>query len=165
MPPLNIDPFIKDGNKISYFDFYTSTLYWDILNLEEKQVKFEFEKKIPFEIFEDPMQFYEKQENYDFFITTVIDNGKFWSSYSNHGQGANLLIADIADGKKKLFKDSWFTDILCCHEGYFYEACSSLKFLEGNFNFKAKMMSTYPIDYESNFIILRYKAKKQFLID
>ncbi|MDR3184126.1 MAG: 6-bladed beta-propeller [Prevotellaceae bacterium] len=163
MPPLNINPFIKDGDKISYFDFYTSTLHWNILNAEEKQIVFEFgNKKVPFEAYKDPMRFYEKQQDYNFFITAVIDKGLFWSSYSNHGQGANILITDITNGKKILLKDSRFLEILCCHDSYFYQAYSPLTFLEGNFNFSAKVISDYSVEFDSNLMILRFKARRVF---
>ena len=163
MPPLNIDPFIKDGNTISYFDFYTSTLHWDILNVEGKKIGFDFgNKKVPFAMYKTPMKFYENQQSYKFFITAMIDNGVFWSSYMNHGQGANTLIKDIIDGKQTAFKDTWFFDILCCHNGYFYRAYSSLEFLKGNFEFTAKMLNDYQVDFDSNPIILRFKAKQVF---
>ena len=165
MPPLTINPLIKDGDKIAYFDFYTSTLHWDILNTEGKQFEFEFgNKKVPFELYKEPMQFFEKQQNYNFFITAVIDNGVFWSSYSTHGQGATILAINTTGYKKIVFKNSGFLDILCCHDGYFYQSYSPLTFLEGNFNFSAKVISAYPVDFESNPIILRFKAK-QVLID
>ena len=163
MPPLNIDPFIKDGDKISYFDFFNSTLYWDILNANTKQITFEFgNKKAPIEIFNSPMQFFEKQQNYNFFITAVIDKGLFWSSYSNHGQGAVMLITDLAAGEKIAFNKSWFVDILCCHDGYFYKAYSPMEFQEKNFNFEAKVKSNFPVDFDSNPVILRFKAQNKF---
>jgi hypothetical protein len=162
MSPL-FNPLENDGDKMVYFDFFTSTLYYNFLNQTEmKTVYFDFgQKAVPAEYFSDPMKFFEKQQEYCFFIYAKVVDGVLWALYSFQNKGAYALFMDLETGKKLSFKmNRWFPDFFSHQDTYLYSAIFPDQILDGHNWFTAKTITKYPIEPDSNPVILRFKAKQ-----
>ena len=155
-------PFFKDGNNIYYFDNINSRLYKiDTENPEKLEYySFVFTSPIPLDVISDPQKFIENQGDYCFFNNAYLLNNLFWASFVNKGNLC-VIVKDLKSNKQFTAKYSdWYPSILSNHNGFFYSAIYADFIIEGDAIIpNAKWTTKYPVDLDSNPIILRFKPK------
>lgn len=167
LPPFISDPFLMDGNKIAYFDNFNSIIYFiDPSNPDDSEsLSFVFQNPIPLELLSNANveEFFENQRKYSFFTNAFLANNVLWTTFANNGTQC-VHVRDLKNKKQKTAKhNSWYPTIMCEADGYFY-GCINVSFLLGENNpiANAKMGTQYPIDYNSNPAIIRFKPKEIF---
>ena len=163
LPPFISDPFLKDGENVYYFDNINSTIY--LINTtnpnKSESIKFVLRSPIPLDVFSDPKIFFANQTNYCFFFHALLSDNILWACFLNQGPPPCILILDLKNKKHILAKfDSWFLETTTNFNGYFYASINADKIPEGKIIAKAKNVTQYPIDYDSNPVILKFKPKQ-----
>jgi hypothetical protein len=162
LPPFISCPFFKDGKGIYYFDNLNSTMH--LINTtnpkKSESINFVFRSPIPMVVLSEPQNFIANQENYCFFINAFLSNNILWAWFANQGTPC-ILVMDLKNKKQILAKyNSWFPEKMTDFNGYFYASMSVDWILEEKIIANAKNVTQYPIDYDSNPVILKFKPKQ-----
>ncbi|MDR3093253.1 MAG: 6-bladed beta-propeller [Bacteroidales bacterium] len=164
IPPFITNPIFVAGNQIVYFDNFASKMdFIDIDNLtESKSIRLELEREAPPDVYGDAQLFFTTQVDYCFFLNAFFVNNVLWSSFANRGKQC-VFIMDFTTNKKILSQiDSWYPPISFYQNGYFYSYMDPLWIMNEHDMFSAKTITKYPIEDESNPVIVRFKAKEVF---
>jgi hypothetical protein len=160
MPPFTSNPIQNIENEVVYFDNFTSNIYFDITNpAMSSVVHFILAAEVPPNIYADPQVFFTNQNNYSFFIDFLfIDSAVLWSSFINKGKQC-IFAKKFTTGEQVLSYINWLPKFLFYHEDYFYSRYSPTWILEGNDLFSASLSTKYPIEFDSNPVIIKFKMK------
>jgi hypothetical protein len=160
MPPFISNTLQKNGSEILYFDNFTSTAYFNITNgAVPNSVHFVFDKEIPPEVYADPQKFFSNQNDYCFFLEAFFVNNVLWSAFIDKGK-QYLFIRDFNTGKQLLSHlQNLCPKLLFYHNNHFYSSMNSFWILEGHNMFSAQIVTKYPIEPDSNPVILKFKPK------
>lgn len=160
MPPIVHNTLSKTGGNVAYFDFFTSTLHLNVNTKHIKTVKFDFEgKEVPLDYYANPMSFYSKQREYCFFINNIFIDNTLLATFANQGNQC-LLTFDINTNNSTSYKISeWFSEMLYYKDKTIYSSFSPSQIVKGHNFFKASNKTKYPIEAESNPVILSFKMK------
>ncbi len=163
MPSLITNPFFDNEQGSSYFDFFTSTLYTNIGRPDSLTLKFDFEgKEIPVELYTNTQELFSNIKKYVFFLHAQLINNHFVSMFITDGI-QNILIYDIKTHQKTVYKcESWFPNLSYCKDNYFYSSMESLSIINGHDYFNAENKTKYPIEANSNSVILKIKSKSGY---
>jgi hypothetical protein len=162
--PVVSNCLFDNNNKVAYFDEFTYTLYPDVTNGEEKEsVYFALNNKVPLEVFADSQHYFDNQQQYSYFIDLMIIGDTVTGYYIN-GLQQCVLIMNIKNGKKILARSLWMPTILCHKEDYLYSCIRPDWILEdATSGISAENMTQYPVEIDSNPVIVRFKMKKGLL--
>lgn len=162
MPPFVTNPIQKEKKQLYYFDSFTATMYSNISNkTEHKATLFNIGEQMEPEIFKDVQQFFEKQMEYSFFNDVIIADNVLYATFFRKGEACDLVY-DLNTQKINVSKAiGWRPVSLLYHEGYFYSSVNPSVILDDNKYFKAKLSTKFPITFDSNPMILRYKANNK----
>ena len=151
-------------NHVYYFDNIHSTLYLiDTANPgNTESISFVLRSPVPLDAFSDPQKFIANQGNYCFFNNAYLFDHTLWASFINQGSMC-VLVMDLKNKKQFVAKyNSWYPTILSNYNEYFYAAMNVDRILEEETIKTAKNGTQYPIEYDSNPVILRFKPKTIF---
>ena len=162
LPPFISYPFFKDGKSIYYFDNLNSIIY--LINTtnpnKSESINFVLRSPIPLDVLTDPQNFIANQANYCFFNNAFLSDNILWAWFANQGAHC-ILVMDLKNKKQILAKyNSWFPEKMTNFNGYFYASMNVDLILEENIIANAKNITQYPIDYDSNPVILKFKPKQ-----
>lgn len=163
--PIISNPFLKSQNTISYFDFFTSTLYYNLKNEKNKSFHFDFKgKKIPEEIFKNSMDFFMNQNDFGFISDVIFIDNILLSWFILSGK-SNLSLYDIDTNQHQLFNyKGWMPDLLFHKDGFIYSQIDPINIIENDFLIKeAKQLTKYQITENSNSVIIKFKLSDTFL--
>jgi hypothetical protein len=157
-PPFVSDPIQETDDKVLYFDNFTATMYLNITNKNAlESIHFEFGKKMSPEIFKDTQSFFANQNNYCFFINAFFAKDILLATFFNKGKLCDLVF-NVHSGEKKItYSSGRRPQILCYHENYLYVGIDPLLILDKRLEIDAKITTNYPIEFDSNVVILRFK--------
>ena len=163
IPPFISYPFLKDGESIYYFDNFKSIIF--LINTtnpkKSESINFVLPSPIPLDVLSDPQRFFSNQANYSFFINAFLYDNILWAWFANQGPPPCILVMDLKNKNHTLAKyKSWFPKIMAEFNGYLYASMNVDWILEEKFIDNAKKVTKYPIDFDSNPIILRFKPKQ-----
>lgn len=160
MPPLISNPFIKCKDEVTYFDFFKSSVHFNVSNSDFRTIHFDFEgNETPINSYINPQLFFDKQKEYSFFLDAIFADNILYSTFINKGK-QHVLIMDLANNKNTTYRvDKWFPNFLFSQNNLIYSSIEPSMILKGHNFFKAKDTSKFPIDYLSNPVILRFKTK------
>ncbi len=164
LPTLITNPFFNNEQGSSYFDFFTSTLYANIGRPDSLTLKLDFEgKEIPVELYANPQELFSNMKNYVFFLHAQFINNHFVSMFIRDGIQKNIFIYDIKTHQKTVYKcESWFPNLSYYKDNYFYSSMESLSIINGHDYFNAENKTKYPIEANSNSVILKIKPKSGY---
>ncbi len=161
-PPFVSTPLQLVGSQIYYFDNFTSTLYVDATNQSECDiVQFSFEEQVSGEIFKDVQQFFMNQHEYCFFTDAIVADNVLYATFINKGKQCDLRFNLQTKESKISYAEGWRPKALFYHGSSFYSSVSPSMILEGDNLFEAKLITRFPIEIDSNPVILKYKAKSR----
>ncbi|MDR0696875.1 MAG: 6-bladed beta-propeller [Christensenellaceae bacterium] len=160
MPPFTSIPIQNIDNKIIYFDNFTSTVYFNVVNpAMSSAVHFILGAEVPPDAYANPQVFFTNQSNYSFFIDFFfIDSAILWASFIDKGKQC-VFAKNFTIDEHVLSHINWMPKFLFYHDGYFYSHMNPLWILEGHDFFSAASTTKYPIDIDSNPVIVRFKMK------
>ncbi|MEA4936490.1 MAG: 6-bladed beta-propeller [Paludibacter sp.] len=160
MPPFVSDPLPLTTNGVHYFDNFTSTIYLNVTDPSGLSVvHFDIDKKVQPEMFKDAQKFFLNQQDYSFFIDVFFVNDVFHASFFNKGKHCDLIYDIQSRNMKVTYTIDWRPKTLCYHNNYCYSSINPLNIIEERFKLNTKLITRYPIEIDSNPVILRYKIK------
>jgi hypothetical protein len=163
LPPFIANPIQTNGKNIIYFDNFISSVHFIDKNLSDTHsIQFVLDGESSYEIYENIQQFFSNQSNYSFFLNVFFLEDMLWAIVADKGKQCVVLM-DIADNKKLLAArlDTWCPAVLFHKDGYLYSYMNPEWILEEPL-IKAKTITEYPIEFESNPVILRFKLKRKY---
>jgi len=162
LPLFVRQPFLKDGENIAYFDNVHSSICY-IHPSNEKTIHFILSTPIPFDAQSDLQKFITNQSNYCFFLNAYWANDIFWASFVNKGKEV-ILVRDLKNNLQITANSKgWYPRIMSHANGWFYSALDIHWILDEEPPISsAKRVTKYPIDYNSNAVIVRFKPKPIF---
>ncbi len=160
LPPLISNPLLRNGDSLAYFDFFTSTLYRNVTGTDFNSIQFNFEgNEVPIELYANSQEFFNKQREYCFFLDAIFFDNVFLSYFIYKGK-QNVLRLDFDKNKKIVSEcEKWFPRLLFYRDSYFYSFMNPHWITKGHKFFNANNVTEYPIEANSNPVILRFKAK------
>ncbi len=162
--PIISNPFLKSQNTISYFDFFTSTLYYNIENEKNKSIHFDFKgKKVPEEIFKNAMDFFMNQNDFGFISDLIFIDNILLSWFILSGK-SNVALFDINTNQHHLFNyKGWMPNLLFHKDGFIYSQIDPINIIDDDFFIKnTKKTTKYPITENSNPVIIKFKLSNIF---
>jgi hypothetical protein len=165
IPPFISNPLYENGENIVYFDNFTANIHF--LPIETptkiKSTHFNMSSPPPPEALSNSQLFFANQGQYSFFLEAFCVNQTLWSSFTN---GGNLCVSviDFQNKKKKMAQmDGWFPRILFYKDTYLYSCMNAEWILNDKMpSFSVAKFAKYPIEEDSNQLILRMKMKDIF---
>jgi hypothetical protein len=162
LPPFISHPFLKDGEKIAYFDNVNSSIYLiDLANpADTKTIKFLLKNPIPPDVLSNIQKFQDNQGNHSFFLNAYLADNILWTSFASQGSQC-VLVRNMKNKIQFVAKyTGWYPPIMSHVDDYFYAPVSVQWLLDKEFTItSAKQITPYPIDYDSNPVIVRFKSK------
>ncbi len=157
VPPLISNPLLNYQNQVAYFDFHTSSLYLGVNTSNLKRIHFNFEEKsVPEEVYANLQKFVMNQNKYSFFMDLVLTKDKMLSSFGSGGKLYVQILNLITFNNSVYEYNDWFPKLLYYNDGVIYSTMSALKFKK---DYRSKLKekgSIYPINENSNPVILMF---------
>jgi len=162
LPPFVKHPFLKDGKNIVYFDNFNSSII-NIHPINENLMSFLLPNPIPPDVLLDAQKFFTNQGNYSFFLDVFFADNILWTSFVDKGN-MFVFVRDMTTKKQIIAKyDDWYPNIMYHENHYFYTTLNVESILDDKPIIKfAKSITKYPIDDNSNHVIVKFKAKTLF---
>lgn len=137
-------------------------LYYNVTGTDFNSIQFNFEgKEVPIELYTNSQEFFSKQREYCFFLDAIFFDNVFLAYFINKGK-QNILRLDFETNKETVYKcEKWFPKLLFYRDSYFYSFMNPHWITNGHSFFKANNVTEYPIEANSNPVILRFKAKTE----
>lgn len=165
IPSFLTNPFLKNNDRVSYFDVFRSQIHYNI-NDAEKMECYNIDldgKEVPLKLYANTQLFFTKQSEYRFFMDAIIENGILYMYFSNCG-GSGISIIDIITGKSLSYgMNTWFPyRFLGYANDYFYTSVepNTLKqYVNVNFSDSINM---HPLTDDANPVIVKFKSKNIF---
>jgi hypothetical protein len=161
IPPFISNPILKNGDEIIYFDNFRSNIHLIHLDdsIHSRLIRFGMGNAVPPEVFADPQEFFSNQGNYSFFLDAFVVNDLLWAVFSDRGKQC-VLVMNLKTQKKIICElKSWWLNLLFYKNDAYYSSIDPEWIVDGQDMFAVKMASKYPVDYDSNPVILKFKAK------
>lgn len=160
MPPFISSPLLNYQNQVAYFDSFTSNLYLGTNTSKMKTIRFNFEdKNVPQEAYAKPQDFFMNQNKYSFFLDLILTNDKFLSCFTSNGR-LYVLILNLNTLSKSVYEyNDWFPKLLFYDNGIIYSTTSALSFQKDYQSIIANKNDIYPINENSNPVILLFNEK------
>lgn len=160
IPPIISNPLLNYQNQVAYFDFHTSSLYLGANTSNPNRIHFNFEEKnVPEEVYTSSQEFLMNQNKYSFFTDLVLTKDKMLSSFASGGK-LYVLIHNLITSSNSVYEyNDWFPRLLYYNDGMIYSSMSALQFKE---DYRSKIEdkgSIYPINENSNPVILMFNEK------
>jgi hypothetical protein len=161
LPPFVTNPIQTSGDKLVYFDKFTSNCYFDIANeIAVNKVHFDLDKPVPPELYANPQLFMSQQNDYCFFVDAFFVNDVLFSSFIDKGKQCVFIMNFQTREKLLSYVDGWFPTFLSSQGNDIYSFINPLSILEGHTFFVPKTTTTkYPIEIDSNLVIVKFKTK------
>ncbi len=159
MLPLGSNSLLKNRDGISYFDFFTSTLHYNIDNKKPYSVFYDFkERAVPVEVYINSIDFFSRQREYGFISDAIFIDNLFLATFILSGN-MNISIINIDTKYSELYKyKGWIPEFLYYQNGVLYSRMESKNIVEERVFFEeAKKITKYPINEDSNPVILKFK--------
>jgi len=162
LPVFVRQPFLKDGENVAYFDNVHSSICY-IHPSNEKSIHFILSTPIPSDAQSDLQKFITNQGNYCFFLNAYLADDMFWASFANKGKEV-ILVRDLKNNLQITANSKgWYPRIMSHANGWFYSALDIHWILDEDPPISsAKRVTKYPIDDNSNSVIVRFKPKTIF---
>ncbi len=160
VPPLISNPLLNYQNQVAYFDFHTSSLYLGANTSNMKRIHFNFEgKNVPEEVYASSQEFFMNQNKYSFFADLVLTKDKILSRFASEGK-LYVLIINLSTFNTSVYEyNDWFPRLLFYNDGIIYSSMSALQFKEDYRSKIEEKGSIYPINENSNPVILMFNEK------
>lgn len=161
IPPFISNPVLNVGGNIAYFDAFTSMVHFNVNHKEVKTFRLDFGgKEVPLELYTNTQEFFSKQGEYRFFIDAIIADSVLFTSFANCGK-RYVSIVDFETNRVLTYENyTWYPDKLLFYEDeYFYSSYNPQSVIKDCDITFTKKTTNYPLDINSNPVILKFKAK------
>ncbi len=166
MPPFVSCPLYTTDNEIVYFDNFTSQLHLISLNQNAEfdsnllySCHFTCEPEVSEEVYKDVMSFFDRQNEFSFFIESYYANDTVYAFIAKQGKLA-FLMADIHTGQGRFsWYNKYYPEILTSKDGYFYSFVSPTQLMEDKNVLFHIINDEYEPQIGDNFLVTRFKIR------
>lgn len=160
VPQFTGIPVQYTDNTLYYYDFLSNDFFYKLENESFKTLKFDFgQRKMPDEYFGDTMQFFKEQPKYCFMLDMAVLDDKLIVAYANQGQ-KDVLLYDFKSRKIEYFHPKgWFPEFVGVEGDKLYTVVQANMIIEGRLKLNAKSRTKFPLEIESNPVIMSFKLK------
>ena len=120
---------------------------------------FTCEPKVPEDVYKDLMSFFDRQNEFSFFIESYYVNDTVYAFIAKQGKLA-FLMTDLHTGQGRFsWYNKYYPEILTCKDGYFYSFVSPTQLMEDKSELYQLVDDEYKPQIGDNFLITRFKIK------
>lgn len=161
IPPFISNPLLNVKDEIVYFDAFTSNVHFNVNHKNLKTIHLDFGgKEVPFSTYADAGEFFTKQQEYCFLLESFIADNLLFIAFANCGTRYASIINLETNKAISSENFTWFPDKILYHkDNYFYSSSSALSIIDNDDITYKKKIRNYPLEYNSNPVVVRFKAK------